>query len=395
MAQLTPEEQAEEAPRSRPSLYLPWSIIEKAVSGEQILQDEAAFMRRTGQVDQLRQAARHDKLKWVFLSAWFLSVTGYLLAEVAGEGGIPAVAFLGSVTACVTAITLVAIIARKMKRRPRTTITARSTLGGLLALGALAPVALRYLHSIPVIARHPAASGAVDGLGVIEFALLAALTLWAVLGTIDLMRIRAVRRQFPDLLLFHQLAVLAKQLSESGPPDGIFSAQKRLCDHIEQSAQAVDAMANAMASPWHPDDEALRRSFASVASGLRALKREVALPNDTYAKLADQACKLCMISAIGLYGLLPTADAPDSSAVPSRRARITLPAKRAAAAVLPFALYLLLLAFPSLLKSLPLLKHDLPTIGLASLLWLLLYVIKFLDPNYSDVLASLKNMPFV
>lgn len=397
MAQLIPERQAEakQVPKSQPSQYPAWSVIEKAVSGEQILQDEVAFMRRKGQVDQLRKAAQHEKLKWIFLSAWLLSVTCYLIVHISGEGDIPAVAFLGSVVACFTVFVLVVINVRKMKRRPRTSISARSTLAGLLAFGSLAPIVLRYLHSIPAISRHPVASSAIDGFGVIEFALLVGLALWAVLEAIELIRIRTVRRQFPDILLFHHLAVLAKQLNETGPQDGIFSDQKKLCDRIDQSARAVDSMGGILASPWHPDDEALRRHFASVASSLRGLKREVAFPNETYQKLAEQACKLCMISAMGLYGLLPTTESPASSTDPSRRTRIALSAKRAAAAVLPLTLYLLFLKFPSLLKSLPLLEHDLPTIGLASLLWLLLYTIRFLDPNYSDVLTSLKNIPFI
>lgn len=383
---MTPKE-AGEAPKSRSSRYPSWQVIEKAVSGEPAaLQDKEAFERRKDRADQLYQSAKNGRLSSALVIIWLVSVSGYLVFQISSSSGI----LSGITCVCLVAICIAALFLGIKKRtkgkRRRSQIVTRSMIAGLLVLGALAPLLVHYLDGISAVKHDPAASGAVGGLEVIDFALLSALTVLTVLLAIELIRIWT---QDLGILLFDRLALLAKELTETGYPDDEtfsvqFSDQARLCDLIEQSARTVDAMAYTLAR--HQDDEALRRGFASVASGLRALKLEVALPEATYEGLAELACKLCMIGATGLYGLFPTATIPASSA-PSRRARIAQLGKRTAAAFLPLAVYLLLTIF-----HFP--KQGLPTLGLASLLWLLLYIIQFLDPNYQDVLASLKNIPF-
>lgn len=388
MARLTSEGRAEEALESCTS-YLRWSVIEKAVNGEQILQDKEAFRRRKTQVDdQLRRPAQHEKLGRFLLFVWSLSVLIYLFYRFLRNEFVTDATIVGSFFAYLAVVTYII----KYIRRTRTTITAVATLAGSLALAVLAWAATSYLEKIPEIARHWAASGAIGGLRAMAFALYTAFALWVLLEASELMRIRTAWRQSPDLLLFHHLAMLAKKLSDPDlPSHGTFSDQKELCANIEQSARAVDAMAEILASPWHPGDESLRQSFASTASGLRELKHEAAFPNDTYEKLAEQACRLCMISATGLYGLLPKANTLASSVASSRRTRIAPSVKRWTAAVIPFALYLLLREFSALLN---ISKADLSAIGFASLLWLLHYIIRSLDPSSSDILTNLKDTPF-
>jgi hypothetical protein len=282
---------------------------------------------------------------------------------------------------------------------PQISITVRSLEASLFVTGALAPLLLWCLLAVPVISHCAVAAGAVDALWVADAALLSALAGIAAYVAARLAHRRSQRRDHPDILLFYHLAMLAKKLLEIDHSRSGFTVQKDLCNRIEKSVLAVNAMARALGGSWRPEDEEIRQDFDSAASALMELKREVVFPKYPYTtttdqpSVADQACVLCMICATGLYGRLPRAGTrnSDKGRTRSRYSRISVTVKRVLAALVPLAFFLLIQAFPLLPKFTHFPAQDLVTLGLAAILWPLIYIIKFLDPNYSDTLSSLKD----
>jgi hypothetical protein len=403
---LTYGQQAGKVPTS--DFYLSWDDMKEAVVGERNLQSKEAFEDRIKEIQQQREAAQHKRLKRVLVRIWGIFVVCFWTIQmlILNETDARVVIYFFS------AIFPFALLVLALgKWYPRILNTAGSAIT-ILVLAALALVLVEYLLAVPAIKRFPDASSILDGLRFATASLLAWLAVVAVLVAAEFMRTWKQRRLCPDVVLFHHLARLAKLLKDADPAKASFSDQKRLCDHIERSAQAIEDFAYGLASRSSPDDEVLRQDFASIAYNLRALKREVALPKATYKNLADEVCRLCVITGTRFYGLLPitaipappegaptssaevpplSAEAQTSSGGLVRQAQTAQAVKSAAATVIPLAAYLLLQAL-ALLNVTLISKQDLSTLGIVSFLLPLLYIMKFLDPNSSDNLTNAKSI---
>jgi hypothetical protein len=375
-----------------PEVYPSWSVLEKAVAEEKSLQNEAAFeacKKDAAEMLVASDSARLRKTLWVLC---ILSIMLYFIIQIWREGdNARIIACFASAVVCIAAIVgLNKLWAKRRKRISRADrqniIATRSVAAFLWIVGILLPLLLSYLNGLSSVKYFPPVSGVVSGLGVGDFTLLSVLVVFATYRVIGLVQIWT-RDQ--GVLLFDRLARLAKRVSDfdrlgHGEFRVKFSDQIMLCELIEQAARAIDIMSYTLAS--QSEDEVLRGAFAAAASGLRDLKREVVFPDATYEKLTEQTCKLCMISATGLYGLFPTGSAKEASARPRGIAKIALLGKQIGVAIAPLAVYLIVTVF----HIVP--EQSLPSLGIGSLLWLLAYVLKALDPNYSTVLDSMKTM---
>lgn len=399
---MTPEGKAKGPSNPESIRYPVWREIQEALTGEPDLQNESAFNRRIEQSEWLNEQHRNVVMRSIkiLLFTWIAFVIAFFLAQAPWGSYSSLIGYSATFTAFT--LTCSSIIRRGSEIAERwhlnISISARSAEISLLAVGVLIPFLLWYLDLIPEISGNRFTAGAVDGVWVTDATLLSALAGLAANKSISLLHRRSQRHKNPDIMLFFHLARLSKQLSATNFPYVEFSIQAELCDRIDRSIKAVDSMALALASPWRPSDEEMRQNFASIASGLRALKCEVTLPKVTYKtpaelpSLADRAAILCMICATGLYGRLPGEGGHGPSAREGRQNRILLAVKKAAAAALPLAIFLIFQGSPLFLKFNNFPHQDIVTFGLAALIWPLLYIIRLLDPDYSDILSDLKGV---
>jgi hypothetical protein len=402
VVQLSSGAHPETASRAQGDNYVPWSVIERSLgSADAALNAKRAFMGRKEQVGKVRSSAKtvQRQQKIAVLALCSLGTISYLILEIIRT---PILSYAAPCIllplACLGAF--IAFLVEPRKTAPARLEKAllgkefknRAVVVGQLIVAVLLRTLSSGLQAGPDMKYGSIVSGFAGGVRIISVALFFSIAADVILRALMWTRRRRNSRKDPDLILFHHLAVLAKLLNKARPSDE-FSTKVKLCEFIEWAARAVDIMPYELTGPRQPDSEVMRQRYAAVAAGLRALKLKVTLPQTTYENLTREACRLCMISATGLYGLLPE-DVPMGPKSQSRRAQIARIAQRITAATLPFAVYVLFKEFRSLLAPFPSLQHNLPALGLASLFWFLVYIMRLLDPDAPSLLTDLDNVPF-
>lgn len=228
----------------------------------------------------------------------------------------------------------------------------------------------------------------------------------AMLGGISAVRRHNVKRQ-PEILMFHHSALLV-EATLSATPFLTASIEQRaaMCALIESSASMCEAIPGRLLGPRDPGGERLRQEFEYIASLIRGLKLTVIFPATDSVDLRQAASTLCMVSATGAYRHLeewkpfvsePGAPSKKEAGVWMVVRKVWMVVRTATAAVSPLAL---VVAIYFLAKSSPqgadglanLFMENFQKLGLLSLAWLLLYIVRAFDPEYSKILANVKDI---